>query len=64
MNKLIMILGAVALTSCNGSFTAGYLIHSEWDNYTERPYEEDELFACVTVSSDDTYTVDNSGSVG
>lgn len=61
MKKLLMILGVCALTSCNGSFSAGYLLEGSWDNCTE-PVDENAV-ACVTVTGEDTYVVDSSGSV-
>ena len=66
MKRTLLTLAIAALAcSCNGSFSAGYLIEGEWDNYSEPTYYEpiDDAVACVTVTGENTYVVDESGSV-
>lgn len=66
MKRTLLTLALAALAcSCNGSFSAAYMIDLDWDNYSEPlQYEShDDAVACVTVTGENTYVVDESGCV-
>lgn len=69
MKKALLMLGLSAMTTgCNGSFTAGYVIKADWEQHHDEPsdiYTEDtdDVYTCVDVHGDGTYTINESGSV-